>query len=141
MSFKQRAIGFGDKGAHKESREQALEILKDTFRPEFINRIDEVIVFGGLTPEHIEKISGKLLSELQERVKAKNITLTFTKEAVELLSKEGFNAEYGARPLARTIEELVSKPLAEKMVHGDVASGNTVMVCMQGSRLCLQVAG
>ncbi|HOJ87662.1 MAG TPA: ATP-dependent Clp protease ATP-binding subunit [Pseudothermotoga sp.] len=116
---------------YQEMKNLVLEEVKKTFRPEFLNRIDEVIVFHSLTREHIEKIIDILVSDVQERLEGKGITLKLTKEAKEFLIQKGYDPIFGARPLKRAIQQYLEDPLAEEILKGKFGSADTV-ICKAG---------
>ena len=111
-----------------ELREELMEILRASFRPEFINRIDEIIVFQALTETEIEKITRLQLDRLARRLRAQRIEVDFTDDAIRLLAREGFDREYGARPLRRTIQRLVENELSRMVLAGTIQSGDRVRV-------------
>ena len=118
---KQGTLGFrpaGEEAAYESMKDQILGELKRTFRPEFLNRIDEVIVFHSLTKEHLKEIVVLMLQELVERLKEYNIELQTTDEAREFLAQEGYDPIYGARPLRRAIQKHVEDRLSEEMLKG-----------------------
>jgi ATP-dependent Clp protease ATP-binding subunit ClpC len=104
------------------------EALKQTFRPEFLNRIDETIIFHPLSEEAIEKIVDLKIEDLNGRLAEQRIHVSLTPEAKRILAKEGFDPHYGARPLARALKRLVENPLAGKIVAGGVKEGDSVSV-------------
>lgn len=104
------------------------EELKQYFRPEFLNRIDEIIVFRQLTKDEIKQIADLMLNEIFKRMKEKNITLTVTERFKDLLVQEGYNQSYGARPLRRAIMRLLEDSLAEEILTGKVREGACVEV-------------
>ncbi len=104
------------------------EELKNYFRPEFLNRIDEIIVFRQLTMEEVKQIAELMLTEVYKRMADKGITLTVTERFKELLVREGYNPSYGARPLRRAIMRLLEDSLAEEILTGKVREGATVVV-------------
>jgi ATP-dependent Clp protease ATP-binding subunit ClpB len=103
-------------------------LLKVTFKPEFLNRIDETIFFNRLGKPEILKIVDIQLGLLQKRLREQKVTLEATPKAKAYLADMGFDPLYGARPLKRTIQNLVQNPLAKMMLAGDIAAGNTVTV-------------
>ncbi|MDR7438665.1 MAG: ATP-dependent Clp protease ATP-binding subunit [Armatimonadota bacterium] len=121
--------------SYERMREQVLEELKRTFRPEFLNRIDEVIVFRPLTKEQMRAIVDIMLERVQREVRTHGIELEFTDAAKDLLVQEGFDPTYGARPLRRAIQRLVEDPLSDELLRGRFASGNTVVVDAAEGRL------
>ena len=119
----------------EEIKQVVLDILKRSFRPEFLNRIDEVVVFHSLTKDHIKEITKLQLNYLVNRVKERGIELEFTDAAVELLGEKGYDVNFGARPLKRTIQNLVETPLAKKIVSGDFKEGDTVVIDMKDGEI------
>ena len=101
--------------------------LKRTFKPEFLNRLDEIIVFNQLNEDDIKEIARRMLKSLQKRTQDMDITLEFTEQAVDELSKEGFDKVYGARPLRRTIQSKIENPLSE-LILDDTIKPNTKCV-------------
>jgi len=111
-----------------ELRQRIMEALKAHFRPEFLNRIDEVIIFHQLSKEHIKQIVDLQFANLKQRLADRHIEVELTEEAKELLVKEGYDPAYGARPLKRTIQRLILDPLAVKVLGGEFRDGDTVIV-------------
>jgi ATP-dependent Clp protease ATP-binding subunit ClpC len=107
---------------------QIREELKKTFRPEFLNRIDETIVFHLLSEEAIAEIVDLKLADLNRRLGEQQIALTLTGEAKRVVAKAGYDPHYGARPLARALKRLIENPLASKIVAGEISEGDTVTV-------------
>jgi ATP-dependent Clp protease ATP-binding subunit ClpC len=126
------AMGFaksGDEGvAYDKMKETVQNELKRAFNPELLNRIDEVIVFHSLTKEHMRKIVDLLLSQLERQLKEKQMRLAVDQEAKEFLIEQGFDPNYGARPLRRAIQRHVEDALAEEMLKGRFGEGGTVRV-------------
>ncbi|MEO0786436.1 MAG: AAA family ATPase, partial [Pseudomonadota bacterium] len=120
----QNAIGFG---AGKKEDEQE-EALKRLFTPEFRNRLDATIVFGALTPEIIQRVVEKFVLQLEIQLADRNVTISITDKAKDWLAARGFDSEMGARPLARTIQEHVKKPMAEELLFGKLAKGGEVKI-------------
>ncbi|KHC90681.1 ATPase [Thermotoga sp. Mc24] len=123
-----------------EIEERVREELKHYFRPEFINRIDHVVVFKPLTKEHMKQIVEIMIKRLEERLKDKNIKLTITETAKEYLAERGYDPTFGARPLRRLIEREIETPLARMIISGEVQEGQTVRVDYEGEKLILEVA-
>jgi len=121
-------------------KENLMQILRQSFRPEFINRIDEIIVFRALTEEQLADITGLLLDRLERRLRAQHIELEFSKGAVKLLAREGYDPEFGARPLARTIQRLVENELSRMVLSGEAEPGDKVHVEADGNELKFDVA-
>jgi ATP-dependent Clp protease ATP-binding subunit ClpB len=111
-----------------ELRVRLLEMLKQTIRPEFLNRIDDIILFKPLTMAEIQQIVELQLKNVQKLLAAKNMTLEFTDDLKEWLAKAGFDPSYGARPLKRTIQKYVVNKLSEKILSGAIAEGDTIEV-------------
>jgi len=109
--------------------------LKKNFRPEFLNRIDEIIVFHPLEEEHLKQIVGLMIDNLAERLKQNSIEIEVSDEAKALLAKKGFDPVYGARPLRRAVQSMVEDRLAEEMLEGRVKSGDKVFVDVKDDEL------
>jgi ATP-dependent Clp protease ATP-binding subunit ClpC len=112
----------------EELKAELMDVLRGSFRPEFINRIDEIIVFRALTDEQLAEITKLLLDRLARRLHAQGIEVVFTDEAVELLAHEGFDPEFGARPLRRTIQRLVENELSRMVLSDAIGPGDRVTV-------------
>jgi ATP-dependent Clp protease ATP-binding subunit ClpC len=112
----------------EELKADLMEILRLSFRPEFINRIDEIIVFRALTEEQLVDITKLLVDRLTRRLRAQHIEVEFTDDAVHLLAREGYDPEFGARPLRRTIQRLVENELSRMLLNGDIEPGDRVTV-------------
>lgn len=112
----------------EEIKRKTMDALKTQFRPEFLNRIDEIIIFQQLTREHIGQIVGLQFAELKKRLADRHIEVELTEKAKDLLVKEGYDPAYGARPLKRTIQRLVLNPLAVRVLAGEFREGDTVTV-------------
>ena len=97
--------------------------LKNVFRPEFLNRVDDIIVFRQLTKENINEIAQRMLANLSKRVKELDFELEFSSEAVEAIGNAGFDPVYGARPLRRAIQQRIEDKLSEKMLEGALEAG------------------
>ncbi len=140
---KQKRLGFADAGEdakkdeYQKMKEGIMEELKKTFRPEFLNRVDETIVFHQLEEDHILKIVDLMLAELSKRVKDLQINLEVTDEAKQLIAKEGFDPMYGARPLRRAIQNMIEDRLSEEMLSGKVKEGDTVIVDAKDGKIVL----
>jgi ATP-dependent Clp protease ATP-binding subunit ClpB len=117
-----------EKGAEWEIEAHVMEALKVVFKPEFINRVDEVIVFHTLTQEHLGKIVDIQLGYLWERLKERKIDVQFTEDAKKLIMEEGYDASYGVRPLKRVIQQRLENPLASELLAGKFSDGDTIKV-------------
>jgi ATP-dependent Clp protease ATP-binding subunit ClpC len=126
-------------GDFEQLKEDLMDLLRRSFRPEFINRIDEIIVFRALTEEQLVDITKLLLDRLARRLRAQRIEVEFTEEANKLLSREGFDPEFGARPLRRTIQRLVENELSRMVLAGTVGPGDKVVVDADGDELTFDV--
>jgi len=116
------------------ARKEAMEALRASFRPEFINRIDEIVIFNPLGKEQLERIVGFLLKGVEKLLAERHITLELTPAARELLLREGYDPAYGARPLRRTIQRLIQDPLALQILEGKVLPGDHVLVDRDGQK-------
>ena len=132
------SLGFLGKKAEAERRsvkEKIMEVLKEEFRPEFINRIDEIIIFNYLSKTEIKEIVGLELDKVAKRLKAKKIKIEFSEKAKLLLAARGFDSSLGARPLKRVIQREVLDPLALQIVTGLVKEGYRVMVDAKDNKI------
>ena len=120
-------------------KEDLMQILRQGFRPEFINRIDEIIVFRALDDRQLAEITRLLLDKLARRLRAQHIEVEFTEAAIELLAHEGFDPEFGARPLRRTIQRLVENELSRMVLSGTVSEGDRVTVNATDGKLRFDV--
>jgi len=120
---------------YEEMKEAVLEIVGDHFRPEFINRIDDVVVFHPLERDHIRQITGIQVATLAKRLKANDITIKVTDGALDMLGEAGFDPVYGARPLRRAIQTHLENRLAKEILSGEFAAGDTIEIDWQGDEL------
>ncbi len=129
ITEKKISFGFGESGKddNKDVKELVLNELKNTFRPEFLNRVDDIIVFSKLDKEQIAEICVKMLNNLSERLKNLNITAEFDDSVKYALAEKGFDPVYGARPLRREIQNKIEDPLSEKILDSSVKNGDTVV--------------
>jgi ATP-dependent Clp protease ATP-binding subunit ClpB len=118
----------------ERARKEAMEALRASFRPEFLNRIDEIVIFNPLGKEHLERIVGLLLKGVEKLLAERQITLELTPAARELLLREGYDPAYGARPLRRTIQRLIQDPLALQILEGKVLPGDHMRVDRDGQK-------
>ncbi len=132
ITEKQKLLGFTtDENKKAESNESIRELvmgeLRNVFRPEFLNRVDDIIVFNKLSQDEIKQIASKMLSTLAERLKKLNIEITFTDSAVSSIADKGFDESYGARPLRRAIQSEIEDALSEKMLEGCIKENSSVV--------------
>ena len=109
--------------------------VKKVFRPEFLNRLDEIIVFHELTEEQLRSIVDLMAKDLQERLAGRKMTVELTKKAKAWLAKEGYDPVFGARPLRRAIERFVENPLSTKLLRGEFKEGDKVIVDLGDGKL------
>jgi ATP-dependent Clp protease ATP-binding subunit ClpC len=132
-------IGFATSGdeevTYEKMKDRVTEELKRSFRPEFINRIDEVIVFRSLTQENVKDIVDMMMKRVTEQLRAKDIEIELTDAAKTLLAEQGYDMALGARPLRRTIQRLVEDPLAEKLLWKEFRAGQTIFVDAQDGEI------
>lgn len=125
-------LGFGqssgDEESNKNIKEKVLEEVKRAFKPEFLNRIDETIVFERLSEENIQDIAKLMLSSLKQRLESNDITADFTDETIKKIAKSGYDPIYGARPLRRAIQSEIEDMLSEKIIDGDIKKGTSVNI-------------
>jgi ATP-dependent Clp protease ATP-binding subunit ClpC len=131
------SIGFQlkrteSRSEHERMKASAEKALKEFFRPEFLNRVDEVIVFEPLSEAELSQIVELMVAEVAKRLGERGLTLELTAAAKEALVKEGYDAVYGARPLRRTVQRRIENPLAKRLLQGDFADGDTVVVDHDG---------
>lgn len=125
---KKASLGFGENAENNDIESLVMGDLKKTFKPEFLNRIDEIIVFNQLEQKDIEEIAKRMLSSLSKRVADLEIELDFTPEAVTAIAEAGFDKVYGARPLRRAIQQKIEDPLSELMLENKIAKGSKCTV-------------
>jgi ATP-dependent Clp protease ATP-binding subunit ClpC len=138
MIKRQSSLGFAlkrdeiteEKLSYEDMRKKLSESLKRAFRPEFINRLDAVIIFRSLNKEDIQKIVSLELDKVAERLKEHNLVLTATPAALTALADQGYDAEFGARPLRRVIQQRVEDPLSDRVLSGEFQNGDTVLVSL-----------
>ncbi len=116
----------------ERARKEAMDALRAAFRPEFLNRIDEIVIFNPLGTAQLEKIVDLLLAGVQKMLAERKLTIELTPAARELLLREGFDPAYGARPLRRTIQRLVQDPLAMRILDGSILPGDHIVVDRDG---------
>ena len=147
ITDKRTSLGFSakesvedDERDNEEIRELVMKDLKNTFRPEFINRIDETVVFHRLTREDIRKIAANMLQTVSDRLSTLDIKLEVSEEAVDKLAEVGYDPTYGARPLRRTIQSLIEDAAAEKLLDGSIKAGERVKATVENDKIVLEAA-
>ena len=123
----------------KEAKKSVMDAVKRHFRPEFLNRIDEMIVFRPLTEEDLKHIVSILMSDVTKRLKERELQLEITSEAMQLLVKEGSDFTMGARPLKRAIQRLIEDPVSDLILKGDVTEGKTIKVDVKDNEIVVSV--
>ncbi len=137
----QRTLGFGaadEAESHEKMKERVLSDLKRTFRPEFLNRVDDIIVFHALNEEHIKQIIGIMLDELNSKIADYDLKIEVTPEARDALVKEGFDPAFGARPLRRVIQKRLEDNISEEMLQGKISPGDTIVVSVEDGKYQFQ---
>jgi ATP-dependent Clp protease ATP-binding subunit ClpA len=124
---------------YEQMRNMVVAELQAVFRPELLNRIDEVIVFHSLTSKEIREIVDLMLAQVGERLRERHITLEATEAAKDLLAQEGYDPQFGARPLRRVIQRLIETPIAAGMLRGEFAEGDTIVIDVEDGELTLRV--
>lgn len=141
--LKKRGIGF-DAGvpefSYENLKEALLKELKHRFRPEFLNRVDEIIVFHSLKPKHIEKIVDLELAKLANNLKSQDIEIEVTKPVKSLLAKKGYDSEYGARPLKQVIRRLIENPLSIAIINNKFKKGARILCKVKEDRIVFEKA-
>ncbi len=122
-------------GDEVQAKEAVMQVLRDYFKPEFLNRIDDIVVFKQLSRENISQIIDVQLERLRVMLKERGIEIVLDDSAKDLLVKEGYDPTFGARPLKRAIQTLIQNPLAVKLLNGEVSSGQTVRVSVDGDEM------
>ena len=139
----QKILGFStnrnkeekDKSDYENMKACIMEEVKQKFRPEFLNRIDDIIVFHSLTEEDLDEIVKLMTKELAARLQAMNINLNMTEESIRFISKVGLDLQYGARPLKRAIQKEIENPLSEVILKGDIQDGNIVIAEVENNKI------
>lgn len=140
----EKELGFSpikntDKKDHtKENEKKAREALKKTFRPEFLNRIDNIVIFESLTDEQCKEVTELLLDDVASRLKGRDIKLHFDDSVIDKITKDGYSKEYGARNLRREIQDTVENELADYLLDGTIKDRDTVYVSYKDNELCIE---
>lgn len=139
---KMETIGFSndtDEEQYSETKKKVIDSLRDYFRPEFLNRLDDIVVFDVLKMEDIKKIVDIQIALVKKRLKSKDISLTVAKEALLYLAKKGYNPQYGARPLKRLIQNEILTPIATQMISHGMMQGGSVSISVKDNKLVFVV--
>ncbi len=139
IGFNTRSTENKEEDGKKEFEGKVMRILKDSFKPEFLNRIDEIVIFSSLTKDDIRQIVDRLLVKTQKLLNEQEVILNVCDEAKTYLVDRGFNEEYGARPLRRLIQREIENVLSSKMISGELGKGDEVEVCLENGELKLDV--
>ena len=137
-----KVVGFGAGDLRfdpKNMEQRMFEELKKTYRPEFLNRIDEKVVFHSLTAEQMQEIVKVMVKPMIAALKTKDVTLKFQPSALKLLAQKGYDPENGARPLRRTLQSLVEDPLSEYLLAGDLPPGSTLKIGVKAGQLKMDI--
>ena len=144
QSAQRTSLGFGagitDAMDYERMRERVLSDIKNVFRPEFLNRVDEIIVFHKLEQKDIEQIASLMLSQVAKRLEDRNIRLLYDGAVVAHLAQAGFDSQYGARPLRRVIQRTIEDSLSERLIAGDIHLGSAVRMKIQDGQIVFEQA-
>jgi ATP-dependent Clp protease ATP-binding subunit ClpC len=135
---RQSTLGFSpitDEASYEKMRERIMDESKRTFRPEFLNRLDDVIVFRSFTREDLIQILDLEIEKVLQRLRNKNIKVELDETAKEFLVEKGYNPDFGARPMRRAVERFLEDPLAEEILKGGVHENEPIMVTREGEKL------
>ena len=134
----QKNLGFVEKDddeMNEKEKELFLSELKKYFKPEFINRVDEIVVFESLTKEDIDKIVMLMIDDLNERLSMRNIRLTLDDSAVSLIAQNGYSKEYGARQLSRSIQKMIEDELSKMILKKQIKDNDEIKVSVKDEKL------
>ena len=132
-------LGVTENDRYEQVKGKVMDALKEFFRPEFLNRLDEVILFNILSPESVHEIVKMQIEIVAKRLEDKHISLALTDAAIDHLAKEGYNPQYGARPLKRLIQTKLLTPIANMMVSRGIMDGGSVRIDSKDGELVLDV--
>jgi ATP-dependent Clp protease ATP-binding subunit ClpC len=139
---KDTSMGFSNLDDNEKDfsviKDKALNALKKVFNPEFLNRVDEIIVFHSLFKEHIKEIVDIMLKEVHELLKEKQMTIEVSQEAKDYLVEHGYDKKYGARPLRRTIQKKLEDPLANELLKEKFKNGDEIVITVKDNELCFE---
>jgi ATP-dependent Clp protease ATP-binding subunit ClpB len=128
----------GDEMVSPETKSKVLSKVKSHFAPEFVNRIDELVVFNKLTEQSIQKIVEIRIKEIETRLESQNLNLTIDEDAKHWLARHGYDAAYGARPLNRLLHKQILNPIARKVINEEVKPGDTIRISTLGNQLQIE---
>ena len=131
------SIGFGGKGI--ANKDKIKDSLKDTFRPEFLNRVDEIVVFDSLVEEQLLQIVDLMLTDTINALNEKNMKLSISDEAKKFLLAKGTDLKFGARPLRRAIQRYIEDEISEKILRNEVIDGQTISISFENDTLIFEV--
>lgn len=137
-TLKANGIGFNNDG-YRALENRVRDVLKDTFRPEFLNRLDDIIVFTELTKDELRKIIGLMLDEVRKEALQKGINISFTPAVTEFILEKGYDSKYGARPLRRTIQRYIEDELTDKFFLGEVKPESTVTADIENETVVFRI--
>ena len=126
---------------YDKMKDTVLDALKKEFRPEFLNRIDETIVFHPLSDKELKEITGLILSDVQKQMKTQEMGLEITDAAKEIVAKEGFEPKFGARPLRRAVQRLIENPLSNDIIEGKFKAGDKVKADVKDGKIVFEKIG
>jgi ATP-dependent Clp protease ATP-binding subunit ClpC len=145
LSEEERGIGFNSgrrrdvtERGHESMRNKVMDELKRAFRPEFLNRVDDIIVFHSLTAQEIHRIVDLMLSQVNKQLATQGLSLHVDEEVKELLSREGYDPNYGARPLRRAVQRLIEDPLSEQVLLGRFSEGDKIEGFVDDGKVCFR---
>jgi ATP-dependent Clp protease ATP-binding subunit ClpE len=135
-SLKAYGLGF-NKDGYRDLESRIMDVMKETFRPEFLNRLDEIIVFTELSKDELMQIIGLMLNEVSSEAEHKGISISYTDRAREFILEKGYDPKYGARPLRRTIQKYIEDELTEQFFIGNIKPGDSITVDAEGDSIRL----
>jgi ATP-dependent Clp protease ATP-binding subunit ClpC len=141
LGFQVQSAAEEHENRYKIIKDKVMDSMKKTFRPEFLNRIDEIIVFQQLTREEIRRIVDLMSADLQSRIKSQGMELVVTDECKDLIAKEGYNPTYGARPLRRAIQRMLEDNMAEQVLMGKFKEGDIIITKLEGDTVVFEKTG
>jgi ATP-dependent Clp protease ATP-binding subunit ClpC len=145
MIVEQGPIGFmaqeDREATYDKIKETVLDSMKREFRPEFLNRVDEIIVFHPLTDKELKEIAGLMIADVQKQVKFQEMELAVSEAAKEIIVKEGYEPKFGARPLRRAVQRLIENPLSNQIIEGKFKAGDKIKADASEGKIVFEKAG